>query len=731
MSADTKKSKQTTNNKTRKCRISNSQLSVLCRKSANTFNQFEKKFEKTMKNDLVKYNRNIEQELIKLFNKPFSPTHIKPPDDYYTYINYQWIEKQTQQIKNRKDFYVQIDSFRIVQENVFYELMNIVKDYVKNTNTSRSKLVKNVYDSFINYNQSTCEQNVKEMTETIDKLISSGDVYKLLAHVNKNEIVSWGCPIVWNILADDKHADTYRNYITSPRLTAYDYQIYVEDYGTPKEIASKKEFKKKYLEYLHDVFDSCLGKNHGLNVDNIWNIEYELLLAMGSESVKEESKEGYNIVSKSEALSKYGFDWETFTKYLGFENPPNYFISTSLSFIKTGMEIINKNWNTEEWKAYWYYIYLRQIIRFSDKWKHIHYEFQGKYVRGNPMPLPNVLQPVFGLGACFNTLLTNEYVNKNKKQEHIDYVKNMAEDLKTVFIRILKRNTWLSPKTKKYALLKLKYLELIVGSPKILREDPLLDYTDDNAWGNLMKLTKWRHDRFIKLDGEKVIDIPIIDWANEPLKFVGTQAYIVNAYYTPTQNKIYIPLAYLQKPFIDLDERGIEYNLAHVGYTIAHELSHSLDNTGSRYDHKGNLKNWWTPEDAKKFDKKVLDVNAQYEAFAKYDGIIMDGSLSSGENLADISGLAICVEYLRDFQEKNDDNVPIKSLSFQGFFVYIAVQARQKIYDKAIKAQLKVNPHPMDKYRVNCPLSRLELFRAIYNIKKGDKMYWPSTDTIW
>jgi predicted metalloendopeptidase len=63
--------------------------------------------------------------------------------------------------------------------------------------------------------------------------------------------------------------------------------------------------------------------------------------------------------------------------------------------------------------------------------------------------------------------------------------------------------------------------------------------------------------------------------------------------------------------------------------------------------------------------------------------------------------------------------------------VYIAVQARQKIYDKAIKAQLKINPHPIDKYRVNCPLSRLELFRAIYNIKKGDKMYWPSTDTIW
>jgi putative endopeptidase len=205
----------------------------------------------------------------------------------------------------------------------------------------------------------------------------------------------------------------------------------------------------------------------------------------------------------------------------------------------------------------------------------------------------------------------------------------------------------------------------------------------------------------------------------------------VNAYYTPVENTIYIPLGYLQKPFIDLDERGIEYNLAHIGYTLGHEMSHCLDDNGSKYDYQGNLHNWWTKEDRRKFEAKVKDVVKQYETFAMYDGIKMDGTLSTGENLADISGLAICMEYLRDFQQKNDDIVPIKSLSFEAFFVYIAIQGRQKILDKAIQAQLKVNPHPMDKYRVNCPLSRLELFRSIYNIKKGDKMYWHSTDTIW
>jgi predicted metalloendopeptidase len=225
------------------------------------------------------------------------------------------------------------------------------------------------------------------------------------------------------------------------------------------------------------------------------------------------------------------------------------------------------------------------------------------------------------------------------------------------------------------------------------------------------------------------VDIPIIDW--EEFKIVGKQSYVVNAYYTPTENSIYVPLAYLQKPFIDLDERGIEYNLAHIGYTLAHEMSHCLDDLGSKYDHHGNLHNWWTNRDKSRFEHKVKDVVKQYEAFAGYDGIKMDATLSTGENLADISGLAICEEYLNDFQEKNNDIVPIRALSFQAFFVYVAVQARQKIFDEAIKAQLKTNPHPMDKYRTNCPLSRLKLFRSLYNIQKKDKMYWTSTDTIW
>jgi putative endopeptidase len=160
-------------------------------------------------------------------------------------------------------------------------------------------------------------------------------------------------------------------------------------------------------------------------------------------------------------------------------------------------------------------------------------------------------------------------------------------------------------------------------------------------------------------------------------------------------------------------------------------MSHSLDDFGSKYDEFGVLNDWWTKKDKIKYKEIQEDIIKQYETVALYDGVVFDASPSIGENLADISGLAICQEYLRDFQLKNKDILPIQSISFEAFFIYFAVQCRQKISKKAILAQLKTNPHPLDKYRCNVPLSRTNVFRAIYNVKKGDKMWWKSTSTVW
>jgi len=247
----------------------------------------------------------------------------------------------------------------------------------------------------------------------------------------------------------------------------------------------------------------------------------------------------------------------------------------------------------------------------------------------------------------------------------------------------------------------------------------------------MLQINKWRHIKFVELEGKHVIDIPMMDWTQYPVKMTGTQAYIVNASYTPSKNGIYINLGYLQKPFIDLDERGIEYNLAHLGFTISHEMSHGFDDNGSQYDAEGRLNNWWTPQDKKRFKLIQKDIIKQYEDFAARDGIKFDASIGVGEDMADISGLAICDEYLQNFQEYNKDIVPIRYLSFEGFYTYFAFQQKQLVGKKALTAQLKTNPHPLDKYRCNIPLSRSLVFRGLYNVKKGDGMWWHNTDTVW
>jgi putative endopeptidase len=223
----------------------------------------------------------------------------------------------------------------------------------------------------------------------------------------------------------------------------------------------------------------------------------------------------------------------------------------------------------------------------------------------------------------------------------------------------------------------------------------------------------------------------MMDWTEYPVKMVGTQAYIVDASYTPSRNSIYINLGYIQKPFVDLDERGIEYNLAHLGFTIGHEMSHGFDDMGSKYGWDGKLDDWWSAEDKKKYKVIQDDVIKQYEDFAARDGIKFDASIGIGEDLADISGLAICNNYLRDFQQNNNDLLPIRYLSYEVFYVYYAIQERQKVSKKSLGAQLKTNPHPLDKYRCNVPLSRSRIFRALYNVKKGDGMWWHNAGTIW
>lgn len=714
------------------------QRAIVCKTSANTYKTFEDKIDEIFKKkkvNIVSTSYDLEKEIVEGLKSAINPSKVKPNDDYYSYINDRWLSEI--ELTEEQKYIVQVDDFRIIQHKVYVELIQIIEEYISNPSTKNSKkakCIKTAYTSFLKYNTiAQTRATAKQVLDFMNIMFKDNEnIWQMLALINSSEIISWGSPFVWSLNPDEKNPKIYKCYLEPPQLSLIDIDVYFDDdTDTPKDKKYKSNYRQNFFKYLKKLFNIAFGENHGFNIKDIFDTEIEILNAMICQLIKVKDTDNYNEITKEEAIKDFGFNWDNFCHHLGFKHVPNNFVTSNVNYLLCGTKLLKEKWNTPKWKTYWIYLYIRQQCRWNEEGWLNYFDFEGKFVRGQETEVTLNIRPVFSMGFLFNTFLTNQYIEKYNNLEGINYVKTIAEDLKTVFIRIIKRNSWMQEKTKQKALDKLKKFKLTVGSPELLREDPLLDYTDNEPWENLFKMSRWRLQMAINLVGKSVIDIPVIDWSQAPLKFVGTQAYVVNASYTPSKNGIYIPLGYIQKPFVDLDERGLEYNLSRIGFTIAHEMSHALDDWGSKYDENGVLNDWWTLKDKHMFEKIQEDVVKQYEKFASYDGIKFDVIPTLGEDLADIAGVAICQEYLRDFQLKNQDILPIQSISFEAFFIYFAVQYRQKISKKAILAQLKTNPHPLDKYRCNVPLSRTKVFRAIYNVKKGDKMWWHSTNSVW
>lgn len=691
--------------------------------------------DKYKKNTLKTYNQ-TRRALVRAFNIPFSPSTITPQSDFYSYINYRWIQDAVKKYKSKNTenrYFVEVDIFRLVQDKVYRELFSLVDTYIKTEKSKKRDAINNVYKSLLHLNHKSMPKYYNELEPIYKKFQKNENYLEWMAYTNDNEIISWGCPINWRVSQDPKNSKIFCDVIDPPRLSLYDYLLYLGDYEqNPKYIAYKKTVIAHYIRYINKIFDACFGVVNGFQGKDVFEVEIDLLTAMGCDDIKNTDPDGYNRLTHESAMELCGFDWNLFCKFLGYKKTPKYFLCTNLNYLKCISKYLNDNWRSKKLKTYMFYINLRQMIRFDEKFVNIYYDFNNKFIKGQPDPFPRNLYPIFGLSLTFNTFLTNRYVGTYWNEENANFVEIIGTNLLNVFKRIMKRNTWLSEETKLYALKKLDYLELVIARPKKLRRDPLLNYLSDDAWYNMTLIARWRKDKYLKLQGKDIIDIPLIDW--DKFKLIGTQAYVVNAYYEMNKNKIFVPLAIMQHPFINIDQRGLEFNLARIGYILGHEMSHALDNTGSKYDYKGNLYNWWKPSDKKKYDAIVKDIVKQYETFASYDGVKFNAELTVGEDMADISGMAICQQYLLDYFEVNETIIPVRELELKVFYVHYASHQRQHIYKRALNAQFQTNPHPLDKYRTNCVLARSEFFKAIYNIKKGDKMWWPTNDvdsTIW
>jgi predicted metalloendopeptidase len=475
----------------------------------------------------------------------------------------------------------------------------------------------------------------------------------------------------------------------------------------------------KYKKYIHDVFKIAFGSSHGYDPQDVIDVEIEIINAYFTKLPKETITT--EVLTSKISINEYNFDYNKFCKNIYYkENAiPSSFRTYNKYYIKNIMNVLSKEWKTKKWITFWYYVHFNSVIQLS-KYRDVWFNFNQLELR-NITDKRGVESYICGLSFAYNNLITQLLNVFSPKPDETEYVKKLFNDIQYIYTDIIRHNKWMSISAKKEALKKLKTIRLIIGSPPLVVKDPNVTYSETNYWKNILDASTYKSKMFAYLNGKNIAYVQTVDWDTYSLS--GQQSYIVNAFYTANQNSIFIPHAILSKPFVDLTNRGIEYNLAYIGFTLAHEISHSLDSIGSQYDHKGSLKNWWTPQDKKIFDTKVNGIIKQYKEAAMSDGLDFDPTNSVGEDLADINGFRLIEQYLINYQSKNRDASIIKLLSLRALYVYYAIQSRQAIITKAIYLNSLTNPHPLEKYRVNCVLSRSKFFKYIHDVKKGDKMY--------
>lgn len=686
---------------------------------------------------------------------------IRPEDDFYGYINNTWVEESKKLVenKNMKTYYENYDSYRIIQDKVYKELDNLIKSDISSTKSKLTKNIiteiKNVYNSALTgYTSKTKQilfQHISDTIQTIDQFYDNSDLYGLLAYSNRNELVCNSCPIVWksqpNIL---ENPTLYISHLLEPILPFYNSELY----GDKEMTKEKKEFLIQYDRYnssiwdfvLHNVkskskiFEEVINENkenkYYLEVprDILWCLDKSGTNNRYSDPPIPPPKSHplqftiLNIHENRQTKLFNNFDFFLFFKKLGFIKPPKRFACVNLDYLNKIIFLLtnNESWKSNKWKYWFYYINICQQLRFTEESEKIYINFFNKFQQ-NVSGFPKYLRPIFMVSLMFNKYLTDKYVAYSKNESIIEYVAKLASNLKTVFIYSILSNPQyittkhkLSIESKNNCIEKIKNISMIFGTSEYIPEDPLLDYTYNDIWKNIEKIYEWRKIKRISLENDKVIELSEIDWKN--MKLVGRQSYIVNAFYTQSRNDVYIPFAYLQKPFIDLDDRPLEYNLANIGNTIAHELAHAVDTIGILYDKHGKL----NPiiKDQHVYQNFLDSVTNHYVSFMKRDNVDTTHMvLYQRENIADIYALKIIEFYLDYIHSTNKDLIEIQKLSYLSLYIYYTHQMKQFISQDTKKYKLYSDNHPPAKYRINVPLSRSIIFYTLFNINKNDKMY--------
>jgi putative endopeptidase len=316
------------------------------------------------------------------------------------------------------------------------------------------------------------------------------------------------------------------------------------------------------------------------------------------------------------------------------------------------------------------------------------------------------------MGEAVGQLYVGRYFPPAAKAKADELVHNLIASMD----RHLAALQWMSPETKVKARAKLAAFTPKIGYPDKWRDYSALTIVPGDAMGNAMRAREFEYNRELAKIGKPV---DRTEWGMTP--------QTVNAYANPLMNEVVFPAAILQPPFFD-PNADMAVNYGAIGAVIGHELSHHFDDQGSKFDPKGNLSVWWTPEDIAKFKAMTGKVVAQYGAYEPLPGSHVNGELTLGENMADLAGLAIAYDAYKMSLHGQPDRVVDGYTGDQRFFLGFGQVWRNKMREAALQQQLTTDPHTPGQLRPNV-VRNFDAWYKAFNVRDG-KLYLPPEQRI-
>ena len=419
----------------------------------------------------------------------------------------------------------------------------------------------------------------------------------------------------------------------------------------------------------------------------------------------------YNVVPIAD-LGKLAphIDWSALLGTADVTGKTGSVVISQPSYVK-GLDKLIATVPIPTWKAYFKTHLISAYAPYLDHaFVDARFAFVGTVLRGTPENTPRWKRGVILVESSIGEGLGRLYVAKYFPPESKARMDQLVRNLLAAYKVSIDGLEWMSPDTRKEAQIKLATFTPKIGYPVRWRDYSALVVDRDDLVGNVMRARTVAYRREIDKLG-KPIDRD--EWGMTP--------QTINAYYNAEMNEIVFPAAFLQAPFFD-PKADDAANYGAIGAVIGHEISHGFDDEGSQYDEKGNLRNWWTEDDRKRFAEKTKALIAQYDAY-EVAGYHVNGALTLGENIADNSGLAIAFKAYH--LSLNGKEAPvIDGLTGDQRFYLGFVQAWQdKTRDASIIAQIKSDPHSPAEFRANGTLSNQPGFYEAFGVKPGDRMY--------